>query len=458
MIAFDTSLLRRFDQRGPRYTSYPTADRFESSFGAHEYRRAFSRRGFGSLVRPLGLYVHLPFCRNLCFYCACNRIVTRDESKASRYLGYLGREIELQAALCAGENRVIRMHWGGGTPTFHAIGDLRALWGAIAARFELDPEGDYSIEVDPRTAAPDLIASLRSLGFNRVSFGVQDFDPAVQAAINRIQSEEGTLALIAAARAQGYRSINVDLVYGLPRQNELSFARTIARVLHAEPDRIALYNYAHLPSAFKAQRKIRDEELPSAEARLDLFGYALKRFEESGYVHIGMDHFARPDDALAVAQRQGYLHRDFQGYSAGGECDLIGFGVSAIGAIGATYSQNQRRLSDYYRLLDCCEPPILRGIELKSDDLVRRAVIQALMCNFSLCKSSIGAAHLIDFDRYFASELIELRRFADLGLITDEADWLTITSSGRMLVRNVCMVFDRHLREKSEAQRYSRVV
>ena len=458
MSHFDAALLRRFDQRGPRYTSYPTADRFAPTFGPREYRRALAQRRIGGFARPLALYVHLPFCRSLCFYCACNKIVTRDDAKASRYLGYLAREIELQAALCGAYNRVARMHWGGGTPTFHAIEALRALWQAIATHFELDPDGDYSLEVDPRTADPELIASLRELGFNRVSFGVQDFDPAVQAAINRIQSEEDTLALIAGARRAGYRSVNIDLVYGLPRQSELSFARTLARVTRAAPDRIALYNYAHLPALFKAQRVIRDEDLPSADAKLALFGYALRRFEEAGYVHIGMDHFARPDDPLAVAQRQGLLRRDFQGYSAGGECDLVGLGVTAIGAFGTVYSQNQRTLGDYYRALDRGEPPILRGIALERDDIVRRAVIQALMCSFAVSKSTLGAAHLIDFDRYFAAELTDLEPFAALGLIEDDGEWLQIPPRGRMLVRNICMVFDRYLRDKAEPARYSRVV
>jgi oxygen-independent coproporphyrinogen-3 oxidase len=298
---------------------------------------------------------------------------------------------------------------------------------------------------------------LRELGFNRVSFGVQDFDPAVQAAINRVQSAEDTLALIEASRRAGYRSVSVDLIYGLPKQAPLAFARTLARVEKASPDRVALYNYAHLPALFKSQRQMRDEDLPTAAARLELFELAHRRFQAAGYLHIGMDHFARPDDQLAVAQRQGLLHRDFQGYSAGPEADLVGLGVSAIGAIGATYSQNHRVLSSYRQCLERGELPIMRGIALDADDLTRRAVIQALICHFAVCKGAIGMAHLIDFDRYFDAERESLREFEELGLIEQDADWLTITAKGRMLVRQICMAFDRHLGGSPAPGYYSRV-
>ena len=457
MSQFDAALLSRFGERGPRYTSYPTADRFLPSFGPLDYAAAIRQRNIGGLRRPLSLYLHLPFCRSLCFYCACNKIVTRDPSKGARYLRDLEREIELQAALLSADRRVTRMHWGGGTPTFHSFEELSALWRKLSDHFELDCSGDYSIEVDPRTADPELITRLRELGFNRVSFGVQDFDPAVQAAINRVQSAEDTVDLVQAARQAGYRSINVDLIYGLPKQTLLSFARTLARVVMAAPDRVALYNYAHLPTLFKSQRQMRDEDLPTAAERLELFELAHRRFETAGYLHIGMDHFARPEDPLAVAQRQGLLHRNFQGYSAGPESDLIGLGVSAIGAIGATYSQNHRVLSTHRQCLERGELPIMRGIELDTDDLARRAVIQALICHFAVCKGAIGAAHLIDFDRYFAAELESLREFEGLGLIEQEADWLTVTTRGRVLVRQICMVFDRHLRNNSASGNYSHV-
>ncbi len=455
---FDVDLVRRFDRSGPRYTSYPTADRYVEAFGEDAYRTWAARRNIGGVRRPLGLYVHLPFCRDICFYCACNKIVTRDAAKAARYLGYLGREIEMQAALFREDPHVSQMHWGGGTPTYYDAGDLRALFARLSDHFEFTPHGEYSIEIDPRTVDAETIHALRELGFNRVSFGVQDFDPAVQAAIHRPQSEERTLAVMAAARRAGFDSINADLIYGLPKQTLMSFNVTLARVLAARPDRLALYNYAHLPRLFKAQRHINEVDLPSPETKLKLLGLAVKRLTGAGYVHIGMDHFALPEDALAVAQRQGRLHRNFQGYSSAPAGDLIGLGVSAIGAVGPTYSQNHRALRDYYDLLDQGRLPIMRGIELTADDLARRAVIQALMCNFALPKEAIEIAYLIDFDRYFATEIGELREFERLGLIEMEESWLEVNPRGRMVIRNICMVFDRYLRHDREVRRYSRVI
>ena len=457
-IAFDSSLVSRFDRNGPRYTSYPTADRFVEAFGPEQYRTWAARRNIGGVQRPLALYVHLPFCRDICYYCACNKIVTRDADKAARYLDYLGKEIELQAALCRYDPRVAQMHWGGGTPTFYDVSQLRALFEQLAERFEFAAEGECSIEIDPRTVDTAAIHALREMGFNRVSFGVQDFEPAVQVAIHRLQSAERTLAVIEAARGAGFASINVDLIYGLPKQTPVSFDATLARVLAARPDRIALYNYAHLPTLFKAQRRINEADLPSPEMKLKLLGHAIKRLTAAGYVYIGMDHFALPEDALAVAQRQGRLHRNFQGYSTCAEGDLVGLGVSAIGAIGPTYSQNHRVLQEYYDCLDRGELPIMRGLELTADDLVRRAVIQALMCHFTLSKESVEIAYLINFDRYFATELEELREFEKPGLIATEDGWLTVTPKGRLLIRSICMVFDRYLRRDREVRRYSRVI
>ncbi|MBI3937528.1 MAG: oxygen-independent coproporphyrinogen III oxidase [Betaproteobacteria bacterium] len=457
-IEFDAELVRRFDRNGPRYTSYPTADRFVEAFGEETYRTWAGRRNVGGIQRPLGLYVHLPFCRDVCFYCACNKIVTRDSGKAARYLDYLGREIELQAALFRDDPHVSQMHWGGGTPTYYDARQLRALFARLADHFEFTPHGEYSIEVDPRSVDTETIPALRETGFNRVSFGVQDFDPGVQAAIHRVQSEERTLGVIEAARRAGFDSINVDLMYGLPKQTLMSFNVTLARVLAARPDRIALYNYAHLPTLFKAQRRINESDLPSAETKLKLLGLAIRRLGSAGYVYIGMDHFALPEDALAVAQRQGRLHRNFQGYSTCAEADLVGLGVSAIGAIGPTYSQNHRALEEYYDCLDRGRLPIMRGIELTADDLARRAVIQALMCHFALSKESVEIAYLIHFDRYFAAEIEDLREFEKLGLIAAEEGWLTVTPKGRFVIRSICMVFDRYLRHDREVRRYSRVI
>jgi oxygen-independent coproporphyrinogen-3 oxidase len=457
-VAFDSALVSRFDRNGPRYTSYPTADRFVEAFGPEQYRTWAERRNIGGIQRPLALYVHLPFCRDVCFYCACNKIVTRDAGKTARYLDYLEKEIDLQARLFRDDLRVAQMHWGGGTPTYYDTATLRALWARIAGAFQLAAAGDYSIEVDPRTVDAPSVHALREIGFNRVSFGVQDFEPAVQVAVHRLQSAERTLAVIGAARDAGFPSINIDLIYGLPKQTLMTFNATLARVLATRPHRIALYNYAHLPQLFKAQRRIHDGDLPSPEMRLKLLGLAIKRLTAAGYEHIGMDHFALPEDALAVAQRQGRLRRDFQGYSAGGETDLVGLGVSAIGSVGPTYSQNHRALPAYYDSLDRGQLPIMRGVELSADDLLRRQVIQSLMCHFALSKESVGIAYLVDFDRYFEAELADLREFEALGLVVNEDGWLTVTPRGRFVIRNIAMVFDRYLRRDREVRRYSRVI
>ena len=454
----DLDLISRLDRNGPRYTSYPTADRFIEAFGPEQYASWAARRNVGGSDRALSLYVHLPFCSNVCFYCACNKVVTRDASKGEKYLRYLEREIELQAELFEDEPLVRQMHWGGGTPTFYSTQQLEWLFALLRRRFDLARDGEYSIEVDPRTVRAEDVQALRAMGFNRMSLGVQDFDPDVQRAVNRMQSEEQVESVIDAARASGFASINVDLIYGLPRQTLLSFNRTLARVVALAPDRIAVYNYAHLPNRFKPQRRIQESELPAAHVKLKLLALAAERLIPAGYVYIGMDHFAKADDALAVAQREGRLHRNFQGYSTYGGCDLIGLGVSAIGAVGPTYRQNSRELAEYYDRLDHNVLPIARGIELTADDVLRRSVIQALMCQFILSKTSIEIAHLIDFDTYFATELRELESLESNGLLTFDGPWITVTAKGRTLIRNICMVFDKYLRHDVETRRYSRVI
>jgi oxygen-independent coproporphyrinogen-3 oxidase len=454
----DLDLIRRLDCNGPRYTSYPTADRFVDAFGPDAYRLAVARRNIGGMQRALSIYVHLPFCSTLCFYCACNKIATRDRGKGARYLDYLAREIELQSPLFANSRRVEQMHWGGGTPTFFDSGQLATLFQQLRTHFDFAPDGEYSIEIDPRTVNAEGVAALRAMGFNRMSLGVQDFDPEVQKAVNRIQSEEQTLAVMEAARRDGFLSVNVDLIYGLPRQNLISFNRTLARVIAAQPDRIAIYNYAHLPERFTPQRRIVAGELPAPELKLKLLGLAVQRFAEAGYVYIGMDHFAKPDDALAVAQRQGRLTRNFQGYSTHAECDLLALGVSSIGQIGPAYSQNFRDLERYYASIERGELPVMRGLELTADDLLRRSVIQALMCNFAVCKETVEISYLIDFNQYFLAEMDELRALEQSDLVTLDDAWINVTPAGRMLVRNVCMVFDKYLRRGQEQQRYSRVI
>ena len=454
----DLDLIRRLDRNGPRYTSYPTADRFVEAFGPAAYKSWAAKRNIGGVQRALSIYVHLPFCSTICYYCGCNKVVTRNKNRGVEYLGYLAKEIALQAPLFSEDPRVEQMHWGGGTPTFFSTAQMQDLFALLRRHFDFSPDGEYSIEIDPRTVDEKTIAALRVMGFNRLSLGVQDFDPDVQRAVNRLQSEKQTLAIIDAARREGFLSVNVDLIYGLPKQNLITFNRTLARVVAVRPDRVAIYNYAHLPTRFKSQRQINEADLPSPETRLKLLALSAQRLTEAGYVYIGMDHFALPEDSLAVAQRQGRLHRNFQGYSTHAECDLVALGVSAIGSIGPTYSQNHRALEDYYDSLERNELPIMRGIQLSADDLLRRAVIQTLMCHFTLSKEAVEIQYLIDFDKYFSGELAELREFEKEGLLELSERWINVTPKGRMLIRNICMVFDQYLQHEREVGRYSRVI
>ena len=453
-----TELLQRFDVAGPRYTSYPTADRFIEAFDAHTYRAWLAKRSLGRTPRPLSLYVHLPFCGSICYYCACNKVVTRDRARSAKYVRHLEREIAMQSELLGSRRDVVQMHWGGGTPTFLSHAELAEVMSAIRSRFRLDEKGEFSIEIDPRALQADTLEVLRGLGFNRVSLGVQDFDADVQRAVHRMQTEEQTLEAMAQARRLQFRSINVDLIYGLPKQHVVGFNRTLEKVIDSAPDRIALYNYAHVPAVFKPQRRIDEADLPSAETRLQLLSLAIRRLTGAGYDYIGMDHFARPDDDLAIAQRQGRLQRNFQGYSTGAECDLIGLGISAIGQVGPTYSQNVKSLEEYYDRLDRGVMPVLRGVELSADDLVRRAVIQSLMCRFEVPIESLEIAHLIDFGKYFATEIADLQAFQKAGLVTLDDQWLSVAPLGRFFIRNICMVFDRYLREGRERARYSKAV
>ncbi|NMG65682.1 oxygen-independent coproporphyrinogen III oxidase [Azoarcus indigens] len=457
-LIFDPQLIRRFDINGPRYTSYPTADRFVEAFDASALQDWLGKRAVGGMSRPLSLYFHIPFCNTICYYCACNKIITKDHARSSKYLKYLAKEIEMQAARLGGTKQVTQLHLGGGTPTFLSHEEMQQLLDSVRAHFNLVPNGEYSIEVDPRKVGYDTIAFLSDLGFNRMSVGVQDFAEDVQEAVNRIQSFEETKLVIDAARTTGFRSISLDLIYGLPKQNVISFNRTIEQVLELAPDRISLYSYAHLPGLFKPQRRIIPIQLPSADSKLQILQLAIRRLTEAGYVYIGMDHFAKPDDELTVAQRQGRLHRNFQGYSTQAECDLLAFGVSAIGKIGPVYSQNVKTLDEYYDALDQDELPVLRGIELTADDLLRRSIIQALMCHFELSIQSIEIAHLIDFRSYFAEELADLAEMEAAGLVKMDGDWISVMPAGRLLVRGIAMIFDRYLRADRERARYSRVI
>ena len=457
-LIFDPQVIRRFDVSGPRYTSYPTADRFVEAFDAEAYRLWLGRRTIGGISRPLSLYVHIPFCNTICYYCASNKIITKDHGRSAKYLKYLAKELKMQAAALEGSHEVVQLHFGGGTPTFLSNDELRQLMASIREHFQLVPNGEYSIEVDPRKVDAETVALLAELGFNRMSVGVQDFDPAVQKAVNRIQSLAETHLVIEAARASGFKSVSVDLIYGLPKQNVISFNHTLEEVIGLSPDRLSIYNYAHLPRLAKPQRRINESELPSPDAKLQILQLAIRRLTDAGYVFIGMDHFAKPDDELTVAQRQGRLHRNFQGYSTHAEADLMAFGVSAISKVGPSYCQNYKTIEEYYDALDRDVLPVMRGIELTPDDLLRRSIIQALMCHFALSIESIEIAHLIDFKSYFAVELADLAEMAKADLLSIDDQWLNVLPRGRMLVRNIAMVFDRYLRGDRERARYSKVI
>ncbi len=456
-LVIDPVLIRKYDVSGPRYTSYPTADRFVEAFGEADYRHWLGKRNIGGINQPLSVYVHLPFCDTICYYCGCNKVVTRDHGRSSKYIKYLAKELALVGGLLGDERRICQLHWGGGTPTFLSREEMRAVMQAIDREFVRDPAAECSIEVDPRKIEAGRMAFLGELGFNRVSIGVQDFDPEVQAAVHRIQPDEVTQRVVEEARASGFRSVNLDLIYGLPKQTLDRFSATLDKVLALDPERVALYSYAHLPAVFKPQRRIAESELPSPETKLQILTLAIGRLTRAGYVYIGMDHFAKPDDELAVAQRQGRLQRNFQGYSTYPESDMLGFGVSAIGRVGPTYYQNVKNLDDYYDTLDAGRLPVWRGLELTQDDLLRRAVIQALICHFRLSIESIEIAYLIEFERYFAEELEDLKRLADDGLVEITPEWIVVTSKGRLLVRTVCMVFDRFLRSHRRGG-YSKVI
>jgi oxygen-independent coproporphyrinogen-3 oxidase len=455
------AMLRRLDRPGPRYTSYPTADRFVEAFGPAEYAQALAQRASGATVGgtpPLSLYIHIPFCESVCYYCACNKVITKHHEKAAEYLEVLAQEVALNTAVLGRGQAVSQLHLGGGTPTYLSDDELSRLMAMLRDAFKLVPGAEISIEVDPRTATPDRLQHLADLGFNRLSFGVQDFDAAVQQAVHRVQPFESVRDLMLAARRIGYESINADLIYGLPRQTPESFARTVSQVAELRPDRIALYAYAHLPQRFKPQRRIIVEQLPPPEHRIQMLGGAISGFIGHGYSYIGMDHFALPGDALAAAKRQGRLHRNFQGYSTQPDCDLIALGVSAIGRMGATYSQNAKTLEEYYDAVRQGQFPVVRGLALTRDDLVRRAAVMALMCQGRLEFESIELAHLIKVRDYFKTELEDLAELQALGLCELTPDAVQVTATGWYFVRAVAMVFDKHLRADQVRERFSRII
>jgi oxygen-independent coproporphyrinogen-3 oxidase len=450
--------LRKFDISGPRYTSYPTADRFSDAFPPENLAEALRQRQAQHANTPLSLYIHIPFCESLCFYCACNKIITHRHERGSEYLEYLTKEIALYAGALGQPQKVAQLHLGGGSPTFLTDQELSDLMSLLRREFQLPLDGEYSIEVDPRTVDSARLLHLAFLGFNRLSFGVQDFAPDVQQAIHRIQSTEQVFGLMETARALGFKSINVDLIYGLPKQTAISFEATIRRTIDLRPNRIALYAYAHLPERFKPQRLIRSEDLPDAHAKVSMLSNAISLFLDAGYEYIGMDHFALPNDALAIAKRQGTLHRNFQGYTTLPDCDLIALGVSAIGRIGRTYIQNAKTLKNYYRELDEGRFPLACGLRMTEDDLIRYAAIMGIMCQGRLQFGEMETRFGIDFEGYFSDELNTLQSPEYDGLLQFGSGGFEVTALGWYFVRGIAMIFDRHLRQGRSQTKFSRIL
>jgi len=457
-IKFDADLIKRYDKSGPRYTSYPTAVSFTPEFKEANYRQ--HAEVSNKNADPLSLYFHIPFCDTICFYCACNKIATKDYSKSPVYLDYLYREMDMQASLFDKSRVVEQLHWGGGTPTFLKHDEITALMEYTRKTFNLldDDSGDYSIEIDPRSVSKATIKLLREVGFNRFSLGVQDVDDRVQKAVNRIQPINETQAIIDACRENDAHSVSIDLIYGLPLQTVDGFAKTLEKAIEMNPDRMSVFNYAHMPKLFKPQRRINAEQLPSASEKLEILHNSIDTLTSAGYEYIGMDHFAKPDDELTIAQVHGSLHRNFQGYTTHSDCDLVAMGVSSISSVHNCYSQNAKDLEGYYAAIDAGKIPIIRGLEMTEDDVLRRTIIQQLSCQFELDFKVIEKEYNILFSDYFAFELEELKAMQADGLLSVSANDIKVSPSGRMLIRNICMVFDEHLRQQTTVQSFSKVI
>ena len=453
-------ILQQFDVPGPRYTSYPTADRFVEAYGEAQYLHSLQERRTSSrgMMSPLSIYVHIPFCASLCYYCACNKIITGNYQKAIDYLDDLRREVELLIPHLGQGQAVSQIHLGGGTPTFFKDKELLALVNLLKSAFQWQLNGEFAIEVDPRTVDVERLHNLWAMGFNRLSLGIQDFDPQVQQEVHRVQTVEQVQALMQAARAIGFGSVNFDLIYGLPLQTQASWQRTLQAVLQLRPDRLAIYGYAHLPARFKPQRHIQVESLPSASQKTSLLEMALEQLQDAGYVYIGMDHFALPEDSLSVAKRQGRLHRNFQGYSTRPDGDLLGLGVSAIGSMGSSYVQNAKLIDDYSDLLQQGKLPVVKGIGLTRDDLARRSIIMALMCQGRVELADIEQSYLLEFSTYFASELTQLQAFVKHGLIEFDSRVITVTATGWYLVRAIAMVFDKYVQSDEKRTHFSKIL
>lgn len=453
---WDIDLIRKYDLSGPRYTSYPTAPQFSADFSKDNWLAAMALSNERS--NPLSLYFHIPFCETVCYYCGCNKVITANKKRALPYLEALKREIELQAQHCDTARPVLQLHFGGGTPTYLSDDQLDELIATIRQHFMLIDDGEYAIEIHPQTVNAERIQRLRKMGFNRLSLGVQDFHPAVQKAVNRFNSLEEVAELVSAARANQFKAISLDLIYGLPHQTCATVRETLSQVISLRPDRISLFNYAHMPELFKVQRQIDSHALPEPQEKLAMLHGAIEQLMAAGYVYIGMDHFALPDDELAILQRNGNLHRNFQGYATHGDCDLLAFGVSAINAMGDVFAQNAKDIESYQSAIAQGDLPIIKGVALSTDDRIRQSVIRELICHFKLDFVAIERQWGINPRDYFAQELEALTPLADDGLIALDADGITVSDTGRLLIRRVCMVFDRYLQQSSNTPSFSRII
>jgi len=455
---FNLDLIKKYDQAGPRYTSYPTAPMFHEGINGKTY--AETLKAAGKADGPLSLYIHIPFCNTVCYYCGCSKIATKQYERAEPYLQLLLKEIDLVADHIGNSRPVTQLHFGGGTPTFLNDDQMRRLVNHLHDRFTFvsDEEGEYGIEMDPRECSEETVKVLREVGFNRMSMGVQDFDPDVQKAVNRIQSKEETLRVLKEARANGFKSMNIDLMYGLPLQSVETFDRTLSTIIDFSPDRIALFNYAHLPHMFMPQRRINEDQLPTPQQKLDILEHSIKRLLDAGYKFIGMDHFGKPDDELTIAQEEGKLYRNFQGYSTHSDCDLIGIGLTSIGYVGGSFFQNAKEMDAYSETITAGQFSVFRGYTLTEEDHLRRHVIMRLMCDFSLDFSAVETLFNINFREHFSDALNDLKPMQEDALVTLEESHLDVLPAGRMLIRNIAMLFDEHLRKKQEEVRYSKVI
>ena len=452
-ITWDLNLIQKYNHSGPRYTSYPTALEFHENYKEDDFKAASERYP----ERPLSLYVHIPFCHKLCYFCGCNKVITRHNHKADIYLDYLEQEIKTRSALF--NNRLVtQIHWGGGTPTYLTEAQSSRLMKMLEQHFQISPQAEISIEMDPREIELSMLEHLRKIGFNRISMGVQDFNKEVQKAVNREQDENFVHALLIKARELGFQSTNLDLIYGLPLQTVESFMFTLEKVIELNPDRLSIFNYAHLPSRFAGQAKIKDHQLPAPETKLTILQKTIETLGKAGYKFIGMDHFAKPNDELAVAQDKGILHRNFQGYTTQEECDLLGLGVSAISLLGDTYAQNQKELKHYYANVDMNGTALHKGLAMSHEDCLRRDVIKALICNFKLDFASIEQQYNIDFKTHFAEDLALLKPLAEDGLVKITQDGIQVSSTGRLLIRNICLCFDTYSRQQARRQQFSRII